>query len=51
MIMTRLDMEDRLIAMKFLQVRKKRAAKFRMHEENRILKLQIKNKIKMSWEK
>ena len=51
MIMTRLDMEDKLIAMKVPQVRKERAAKLRMHEENTILKLQVKKKIKMSWEK
>ena len=51
MIMTRLDMEDRLIAMKVPQVRKERTAKLRMHEENTILKLQVKKKIKISWKK
>ena len=51
MIMTRLDMEDRQISMKVPQVRKERAAKLRMHEENTILKLQVNKKIKISWEK
>ena len=51
MIMTRLDMKNRLIAMKVPQVQKERAEKLRMHEENTILKLQVNKKIKISWKK
>ena len=51
MMMTILHMEDRLKAVNVPHVQKERAATLRMREENTGLKLQVKKKIKMSWEK